>query len=36
MDSVGAPKDMDQTLATVIHVAPKLGVEELEEVRKQL
>ena len=27
---------MNQTFATVIHVAPKLGVEELEVVRKQL
>lgn len=30
----GPPKDMHQTFATVIHVAPKLGVEELEVVRK--
>lgn len=32
----GAPPDMSQTFATVIHVAPKLAVEELMEVRKQL
>ena len=32
----GPPKDMHQTFATVIHLAPKLGVEELEVVRKQL
>ena len=32
----GPPKDMHQTFATVIHVAPKLGVEELDVVRKQL
>jgi hypothetical protein len=27
---------MNQTFATVIHLAPKLGVEELEVVRNQL
>jgi len=32
----GAPKDMDQTLATIIHVAPKLGVDELMIIRKNL
>jgi hypothetical protein len=32
----GAPPDMNQTFASVIHVAPKLGVEELIGVRKQL
>ena len=33
----GAPKDMTQTFATIIHLSPKLeGVEELMAVRKQL
>ena len=32
----GAPKDMTQTFATIIHCGPKLGVEELMHVRKQL
>ena len=32
----GAPPDMMQTFATIIHVAPKLNVEELSLVRKQL
>ena len=32
----GAPPDMTQTFATIIHVAPKLNVEELMAVRKQL
>ena len=32
----GAPQDMNQTFATVIHVAPKLNIEELMLVRKQL
>ena len=32
----GAPPDMTQTFATIIHVAPKLNVEELLLVRKQL
>lgn len=36
MAKFGPPKDMHQTFATVIHMAPKLGVEELEIVRKQL
>ena len=32
----GPPKDMTQTFATLIHVAPKLNVEELMKVREQL
>ena len=32
----GPSKDMTQTFATVIHVAPKLGVEELMQLRAQL
>mgnify|MGYP000916569558 CR=1 FL=1 len=32
----GAPPDMTQTFATIIHVAPKMGVEEMMVVRKQL
>jgi hypothetical protein len=36
LQKFGAPKDMNQTFATVIHLAPKLGVEELEVVRNQL
>ena len=32
----GAPPDMTQTFATLIHLAPKLEVEELTKVRKQL
>ena len=32
----GAPQDMTQTFATLIHMAPKMGVEELMVVRKQL
>ena len=32
----GAPQDMTQTFATLIHIAPKMQVEELMEVRKQL
>ena len=32
----GAIKDMNQTFATIIHIAPKLNVEELMKVRKQL
>ena len=32
----GPPKDMNATFATVIHAAPKLEVDELLEVRKQL
>jgi hypothetical protein len=32
----GAPQDMTQTFATIIHLAPKMGVEELMVVRKQL
>lgn len=33
---MGKPPDMDQTFRTLIHVAPKLGVEELDGVRNQL
>lgn len=36
MAKFGPPKDMHQTFATIIHLAPKLGVEELEIVRNQL
>lgn len=36
MSKFGAPKDMTQTFATVIHVAPKLEIEELMKVRKHL
>jgi hypothetical protein len=36
MSKFGAPKDMTQTFATIIHVAPKLEVEELMKVRKHL
>lgn len=32
----GAPKDMNQTFATLVHVAPKLGVDELVIVRNNL
>jgi len=32
----GAPKDMNQTFATIIHSAPKLDIKELIDVRKQL
>ena len=32
----GAPKDMNQTFATIIHVAPKLGIDELMIIRKWL
>ena len=32
----GAPPDMTQTFATIIHVAPKFQVEELMKVREQL
>jgi len=32
----GAPPDMTQTFATIIHVAPKLNVDELMTVREQL
>jgi len=32
----GPPPDMTQTFATLIHVAPKLEVDELMNVRKQL
>ena len=32
----GAPKDMHQTFSTIIHVAPKLGVDELLVVRNNL
>jgi len=32
----GAPKDMNQTFATIIHVAPKFDVDELSKVRKYL
>ena len=31
-----APKDMNQTFATIIHAAPKLDVKELIAVRQQL
>ena len=36
MSKFGAPQDMTQTFATVIHVAPKLEVEELMKVRNHL
>jgi hypothetical protein len=36
MSKFGAPQDMTQTFATVIHVAPKLAVEELMKVRNHL
>lgn len=36
LSKFGAPPDMSQTFATVIHVAPKFAVEELMGVRKQL
>lgn len=36
IEKFGAPPDMTQTFATLIHMAPKLSVEELMEVRKQL
>ena len=32
----GPPKDMNTTFATVIHCAPKLDVDELIQVRKQI
>ena len=32
----GAPPDMTQTFATIVHLAPKLNIDELMEVRKQL
>lgn len=32
----GAPKDMNESISTLIHAAPKLEVEELEKVRKML
>lgn len=36
LSKYGAPPDMTQTFATIIHVAPKFDVEELMSVRKQL
>ena len=36
MAKFGPPKDMTQTFATLIHVAPKLSIEELMKVRKYL
>ena len=32
----GAPKDMNQSFATIIHVAPKLGIDQLMIIRKNL
>ena len=34
LSKYGAPPDMTQTFATIIHVAPKFDVEELMSVRK--
>lgn len=34
IEKFGAPPDMTQTFATLIHVAPKMGVEELMKVRE--
>jgi hypothetical protein len=36
IEKYGAPKDMNETFATLIHAAPKMDVKELEEVAKQL
>lgn len=36
LSKFGAPKDMNSCFATLIHIAPKMEVEELMEVRKQL
>jgi len=36
IEKYGAPKDMNETFATIIHAAPKMDVNELMEVRKQL
>ena len=36
IEKFGAPKDMNNTFATIIHAAPKLDVKELIEVRKIL
>jgi len=36
IEKFGAPPDMTQTFATLIHIAPKMGIDELMEVRKQL
>ena len=36
MSKFGPPKDMMQTFYTLIHVAPKLSIEELMKVRKHL
>ena len=32
----GAPKDMNETFATIIHAAPKMDVKELEGVKREL
>lgn len=36
IEKYGAPKDMNETFATIIHSAPKLDVAELMKVREQL
>ena len=36
IEKFGAPDDMKTTFATIIHAAPKFGVEELMNVRKML
>ena len=36
IEKFGPPKDMDQLFRTLIYAAPRLEVEELAEVRRQL
>jgi len=36
IEKFGAPRDMNQTFATIIHAAPKLDVKELMQVSAQL
>lgn len=36
IEKFGPPKDMDQTFRTLVYAAPRLEVDELIEVRKQL
>jgi hypothetical protein len=36
IEKFGAPEDMKQTFATLIHAAPKMDCEELMKVRKTL
>lgn len=36
IDKFGPPKDMDQSFRTLVYAAPRMEIDELNEVRRQL